>query len=156
MHIHVAIARWHDGTWSEQPVYAQVYTCRSQSAGMYRSFPPNESSLCRCPSGSRRWIFTGVRRSHDIVLLCQDAPVQLSSQIQLYYAPLLRMHFSGSFHLKYFRRFYFLFSLDICYFFSIRYLVKCMEVVSSSKARAFDFLRSFTLLFRAVSIHLMI
>lgn len=53
----------HDGTWSEQLVPIQVYTCRSQRAGMYILFPSNDSSSYRSyPWGSERWIFVWGRK----------------------------------------------------------------------------------------------
>lgn len=52
-------------------------------AGMYGSFPPDDSSPCRCPSGSARSERSplGVGGSHDIALPSQDAPVLLPPQL---------------------------------------------------------------------------
>lgn len=143
--------RSHDGTWSEQPVHAQVYTCRSQSAGMYRSFLLNESSPCRCPSGSRRWIFTwGQKIARYRVTLsgCTWAA------------------FVSFFNYNYITRFYlgctpvdrlsscwgsFLFSLFFGYFiiFLDKITSKVYEVCAVNTF-AFDFLCSFIFLFRVV------
>lgn len=122
--------RSHDGTWSEQPVHAQVYTCPSQSAGMYRSFHPNESS----PVPFRVETMDLHLGSEDRTISCYSVRMHLCSSY-------LNYNYITCFYLgctsadcfilsKVLRSLLFLLFFGYLLFFSIRYPVKPIKFVS--------------------------
>lgn len=139
-------------------MHAQAYTCRWQSAGMYRSFLLNESSPSRCPSHSRRWIFTWGSEDCTIsyyplrVHLCNFP--SLSNYYYVYYIALYLGCTPADRFILFPVVIFIFYFLRI--FVSIRLLARFMKLVPLS-TRLLPFGRSFMLLFRvAISTNLMI